>query len=203
MATQKKGGPSAAYLRRKISRLSREITDIEDFFYHSNRDGDQLLHADMLERKRDDIVRSAILQMHTAIEDVLTSWIFCRMSGTGPTTRKARERTKSGKALMRMLSGGGSLGFDMKLNLAVALDLVSEKMRATLAELNGLRNKCSHNWLLRVPVRRKRKPHQPKLPLLMFRGRNLHDADVLKDLIREFGGLYGRIFLKYLAEDEA
>ena len=66
----KKRGHSATYLKRKISRLNREITDIDDYLYQSNRDDDQLLYAGMLERKRDDMVRMAVLQLHTGIEDI-------------------------------------------------------------------------------------------------------------------------------------
>lgn len=197
MSKQKR--PAATlYLRVKIKRLLGEIAAIDDVFYHSDRSGDQILYAAMLERKRDDIVRSAILQLHTGIEDVLTSWIFCRLLGVGPTERKSREKTKPGRALLKMLIGAGSLGFDMKLNLAVALRLITAKTQARLAELNTLRNKCSHNWLLRVPVRRKRRPRQTKPPLLAFRGRNLHDVDVLEELVGEYGLIYARLFVKYL-----
>jgi hypothetical protein len=41
---------------------------------------DQVLVAGMLERKRDDIVRSAVLQLHTSIEDMPTHFEFCRAS---------------------------------------------------------------------------------------------------------------------------
>ena len=51
-----------------IKRLTREIDEIDDFFYKPSENDDRLLHAGMLERKRDDMVRSTVLQMHTAIE---------------------------------------------------------------------------------------------------------------------------------------
>ena len=54
-----------------ITRLTREIAEIDKFFYRSNENEDRVLYAGMLERKRDDMVRSAVLQMHTAIEDLL------------------------------------------------------------------------------------------------------------------------------------
>jgi hypothetical protein len=44
-----------------------------------------------------------------------------------------------------MLSDHGSLGFDMKLNLAVALGVINAPTREHLMELNTLRNKCSHH----------------------------------------------------------
>ena len=60
----------------KIRRLTREIRKIDEFFYGSNKDTDRILYAGMLERKHDDMVRSAVLQSHTAIEGVLTVSLF-------------------------------------------------------------------------------------------------------------------------------
>ena len=46
-----------SYLKRKIGRLTREIAEIDKHFYLFNEDDDPVLHAGMLERKRDDIIR--------------------------------------------------------------------------------------------------------------------------------------------------
>jgi hypothetical protein len=185
-------------VERKIARLTREIAAIDKDFYFVNADGDRTLYAGMLERKRDDMVRSAVLQLHTAIEDVLTSHIVCHILGVKPEERAGKARTTHARALRRLLFGAGSLGFDMKLNLAVALGVISSQTRKRLMELNTLRNRCSHNWLLKVPTRHGRRPTQKKPPLLTFRGRNLHDVTVLKDFTGEYGGIYVRMFLKYL-----
>jgi hypothetical protein len=67
-----------------ITRLTREIAEIDELFYMVNETKDRVLHAGMLERKRDDMVRSAILQMHTAIEDILNSQIICRILNVKP-----------------------------------------------------------------------------------------------------------------------
>lgn len=181
-----------------IRRLTHEIARIDEFFYGVNKRSDRALYAGMLERKRDDMVRSAVLQLHTAIEDVLTSWITCRVLGIGPGDRQRRTRGAAAQALRRMLSGGGSIGFEMKLNLSAALRLISGSTHTKLTELNRLRNKCSHNWLLKVPVRRGRRPRQKKPPLLLFKGRDLHRVEVLEDFAAEYGPLYARLFTKYL-----
>jgi hypothetical protein len=47
----------------KIKRLTREIEEIDQYFYHFEKDGDPVQYASMLERKRDDMVRSAVLQL--------------------------------------------------------------------------------------------------------------------------------------------
>jgi hypothetical protein len=144
-----------------IKRLTREIEEIDNFFYKSNDTDDRALYAGMLERKRDDMVRSTVLQIHTAIEDLLNSYIA--MNVLGNDCRRL-SHTHAGQALQKMLFGGGSLGFEMKLNLARALGLISTKTKDRLAVLNTLRNKCSHNWLLNRPLRRGRRPAQ-KSPL--------------------------------------
>ena len=62
----------------KINRLSREIAAIDRFFYGaSENDANRSLHAGMLERKRDDMIRGIVLQLHTAIEDILNTAITC------------------------------------------------------------------------------------------------------------------------------
>jgi hypothetical protein len=183
-------------IETNIRRLMREISEIDEFFYHSEKAGDRSLYAGMLERKRDDIVRSAVLQIHTAVEDVLTSWITCRILGVRPEARI--KHSKRARALQRVLSGGGGIGFDTKLNLAVVLRLINSTTQKQLEELNRLRNKCSHNWLLKATVRRGQRPKQKRPPLLLYRGRDLHKVDVLKDMASEFSVLYVKLFTKYL-----
>ncbi len=185
-------------IETKIRRLTREIRKIDELFYGTNKDASRDLYAGMLERKRDDMVRSVVLQLHTGIEDILTAWITCRVLGIKMEERKKRARTKSAQALRRMLEGSGSMGFDMKLNFAVAFRLINGPTQKKLAELNRLRNKCSHNWLLKAPVRRGRRPKQKKPPLLLYKGRDLHGVEALEDFTAEYGVLYAKLFVKYL-----
>jgi hypothetical protein len=177
-----------------IKRLTREIEEIDNFFYGFNENDDRVLYAGMLERKRDDVVRSAVLQMHTAIENLLNSYITFQI--TGGTRRLRPSRTQSAQALHRMLFGHGSLGFDMKLNFALALRLISSKTKERLVILNTLRNKCSHNWVLKVPVRHGKRPAQKKPPLLLSEGRDLHTVAALKDFVSEYGGIYLKLYMK-------
>jgi hypothetical protein len=147
----------------KIRRLTREIAKIDDVFYNVNESKDRVLYAGMLERKRDDMVRSAVLQMHTAIENLLNSFIVCRALNVKPEHRTGR-RSKTAMALLNMLTGRRSIGFEMKLNFAFVLGLLNSKTKDRLIELNTLRNRCSHNWLLKAPLRHGRAPKK-KSPL--------------------------------------
>lgn len=181
----------------KIKRLTRELAKIDDVFYKLNETKDRDLYAGMLERKRDDMVRSAVLQMHTAIEDLLNTCIVCRTLNVQPEDRRRKMRSKTGQALLSMLTGPRSIGFEMKLNFAFVLGLLNSKTKDRLTELNTLRNRCSHNWLLKAPLRRGKSPRQKKPPLLRYDGRDLHNVDVLEDFTSEYGLIYCKLFFKY------
>lgn len=181
----------------RIKRLTREIAKIDDVFYNVNETKDRVLYAGMLERKRDDMIRSAVLQMHTAIEDLLTSCIICRALNVKREDRIRKMRSKTAKGLLNMLTGPRSIGFEMKLNFAFVLGLLNSKTKDRLIELNTLRNRCSHNWLLKAPLRRGKLPRQKKPSLLRYDGRDLHNVDVVADFASEYGTLYCKLFLKY------
>jgi hypothetical protein len=197
---------SARYIERRIAQLQREIGEIDQAFYDVPEKNRRDLLAGMLERKRDDIVRSAVLQIHTAIEDLLTLHLACALLKTTIQKRGMKFRTVPGKAVHKILFDRDSLGFDMKLELAVALFVISAPQRELLRELNTLRNRCSHNWLLKVPVRRRRRPGQKKRPLLSFRGQDLHKVEILKQFMSVYGPLYAKLWLRYVTnadEEEA
>ncbi len=167
------------------------------FFTTSTKPKDRELYAGMLERKRDDMVRSAVLQMHTAIENLLNSCIVCRALNVKPEDRIRRIRSQTARALLNMLEGPRSIGFEMKLNFAFVLGLLNSKTKDRLIELNTLRNRCSHNWLLKARLRRGKAPKKNKPPLLRYDGRDLHNVEVIEDFTSEYGMIYCKLFLKY------
>ena len=185
---------NARSVETRIRRLTREIERIDAVFYESEKARDRDLFAGMLERKRDDRVRSIVLQMHTAIEDILNDLMRCRILGIPPDERHRKTRSKSARALHKLFVGGGSIGFERKLNLAIAIGLIKSKTQERLLDLNRLRNRCSHNWLLRAPLRRGRKPQEKKPPLLLYRGRDLHNVAALEEFTREYGILYVKLY---------
>jgi len=185
-------------VENKIKRLTGEIKKIDDIFYNVNETDDRVLYAGMLERKRDDMVRSAVLQMHTAIEDLLNSFILCRALNVRPENRSARMRSKTAKALLSMLAGPRSIGFEMKLNLAFVLGILNSKVQSRLVELNSLRNRCSHNWILKAPLRRGKAPKKKKPPLLRYNGSDLHEVSVIEDFVGEYGTIYAKLFARYV-----
>jgi hypothetical protein len=80
---------------RAIKQLTKEIDEIEAAIYSRGEDRPVLV-AGMLERKRNDIVRSAVLQLHTSIEDLITSLIlYCVLD---ITDKKLKHRLASAVA---------------------------------------------------------------------------------------------------------
>ena len=183
------GSTAATPIKKKIARLRREIDSIDGFFYTNSPDDADLVWT--LELKRDDMVRAIVLQLHTSTEDLINIRTINRvLAGRGRRTT----RNNAARALRKLFYGAGSIGFDAKLNLALAIELIDLKTKERLVELNRLRNKCSHNWRLNV-LRRQGKPAQKKPPLLMYRGRDLHDAAVLEEFGHEYTNLYLKLFL--------
>ena len=112
-----------------VKRLTREIDEIDAYFYGTNEKDDRVLYAGILERKRDDMVRSVVLQIHTAIEDLLDQHIAFAL--TGATLRRPA-RSHSARALRSILIGGAGIGFDRKIALAHgAADYQQENQRPT------------------------------------------------------------------------
>jgi hypothetical protein len=180
--------------RRKVNKLLQEIREIEATFYGEESTENIEQRFSMLERKRDDVVRAVVLQLHTAIEDILDVSVKSRLLGVSARKRHVKGRNVTSRALNELLKGGRALGFESKLRLLRGLGAVRRPTYKKLIELNQLRNKCSHNWLLNTHIRKGVQPRLPKRPLLQFRGRNLHNVKVLQDSVGEYGALYVRLF---------
>lgn len=169
-----------------IKRLTRDIAAIERAFNGSDEGRDAYSKAYDLQTRRDDLIRASVLHLHTTIEDRIDELIIRGMLNIGAIVRP----TQRGQALRRMLSGGGSLGFDMKLNFAVALGVMNEATRRKLMELNTLRNRCSHHHVLTGNIREGKRRGQKKPPLLNFRGRRLHSTKVFKEFADEYWDIW-------------
>lgn len=165
-----------SYLRRKIRRLESEITAIDEMFYLLEKEGDPRQYAAMLERKRDDMISAAVLQLHTSIEDILNDQLMCHILHVAAHKRMKMMPTPAGKALR----------------------IINDKRRKRLGILNTLRNRCSHFWLLKAPVRKGKRPRQKKPPLLLYEGRDLHQVATFEDFLTEYGPLYTKMFVEYL-----
>jgi hypothetical protein len=81
--------------------------------------------------------------------------------------------------------------------LARSLNIIRSKQFTDLVELNSVRNRCSHNWILSKLTRRRIKPSKSKRPLLRWRGTNLYKTDEFMTFVAVYSRHYVDHWLRY------
>jgi hypothetical protein len=97
-------------IERRNRALSKEIIEIDTMFYETS-EKDPAQRYSMLERKRDDLVRGVVLQLHTSIEDLLNIWLKSHLLGVPVDMRnvQARRWRIAGRAVDDILKAGAQL----------------------------------------------------------------------------------------------
>src|SRR6516162_6258965 len=93
-----------AYYKQKIRRLQKEISQIDAIVYDAP--GDAAERYWMLEHKRDDVVRGVVLQLHTAIEDLLDVKSYLLGVPAEMRNKATRARRMTARAIDDLLTGG-------------------------------------------------------------------------------------------------
>lgn len=180
----------SAAKKRKLAQVTADIARIErSFFQPADPDLDQRYFE--LKRKREHLLRSIVLELHLSIEDIITGAVGNALLRGRPI------RSPVGQTIRDLLQDDRPLGFRHKLMLARSLNLVTRMEFADLAELNTIRNRCSHNWSLDKIRRRKIKPSTAKRPLLRWRGTNLYKTDAFTDFVSYFSKYYLKLWLRH------
>ena len=184
----------------RIKRVSTEIEEIESYFYGGTRE-DIETRLYLLQLKRENVIRSIVLELHLALEDLITSWLKSYLLNCRPRSldRALRRRTILTRNVDDFLGGDAPIGFAKKLSLARLTGFVGGATYSKLRDLNKLRNRCSHNWLLNIVIRRGVKRRKSKKHLLEFRGLNLYEVGPFKEFTREFASLYYKLFSRLYA----
>lgn len=177
-------------LKQKITKITADIARIEESFFTADKDDLGQRYFE-LQRKREHLLRSMILELHLATEDIITGAVGNALLRGRPI------RSPVGQTIRDLLQDERSLGFLHKVMLARTLGIVTLAQFNDLIELNTVRNRCSHNWQLNRLIRRKLKPTKPKRPLLRWRGRNLYETDAFLDFIGYFTRHYLRLWLRH------
>jgi hypothetical protein len=200
MPTRNNAAGQTRRLERKITLISGEIQTIESALYAAPK-GDLEGQHFLLQQKRNHAVRGVVLELQLSTEDLLNAWLKSFFLRCKPwKVRQAERRSpKLARALDQLLAGSGSLNFERKLDLTEGTGLISKGTRKKLSKLYSIRNKCSHYWLIDLPVRRNIQRNQPKRRLLEYENRNLFDTAVLKDFVKEYGRIYYNLWLKVYA----
>jgi hypothetical protein len=179
----------SATRKRQIAKISADIARIEKSFFETNTiDLDQRYYE--LQRKREHLLRSIILELHLSIEDVITGAI-------GNALLQGRLiRSPAGHAIRDLSEGQHSIQFLHKLMLARSIKLITPTESTDLSDLNTIRNRCSHSWLLNKVTRRKIKRSKPKKRLLRYRGANLYETKAFLEFVGHFSRCYVRLWLR-------
>ena len=186
------------YKRRRIRRLSEDISEIEAHHYQFvevyDNDPDAQIHA--LQLKKTLLIRSLVIETHLAIEEMLDSAIknkiyLINSKSKKPDAIKAREyfyhRFDDAEGFF---SGGGSIGFKRKIILLRLLGVIGKRLYEDLEKLNSLRNRCGHHWIIDTVVRRGVRREKPKKYVLTFEGENLFSPASMVSFLSKYSDIY-------------
>jgi len=172
---------------RKADRLKAEIETLQAELYNTNARDPQLRY-ESLKTCRMEILRSFVVHLHLAIEDLLHAILFNFLA------RQNRRLTKKETICIVEEMRSAEL-----IHWCGRLKLVREMQYKDLLELNRVRNACAHRWVLDLPrskwVGPKGSRRRQKTPIVVFKGKNLFTRHAF---IEEFCPQYGRLYLNLL-----
>lgn len=194
----KKKNLSIKYKRNRIRKLIKENKQIDSLLYPSVR-GDLYATIYFLKNKKEQKIRSYIIELHLAFENILDYWIEEFLIKGNPRIKDKGEyvnhtKTKTVSYINELIKDEFSLGFRKKLLLVRAMGFIDDRYYKKLISLNKLRNACGHEWILEKVIRKGKKRHKKKKRLLEYKGKNLFKIEVFE----EFFGDYGKIYLKII-----
>ena len=174
-------------LARKAERLKVDIEELEHFLF-SIHAKDPRLRYEYLKDFRIEIVRSFIINLHLATEDLLHAILFDFLA------RQNRRLTK--KETIRIVDNMRSADL---IHWCRRLNLVTPLQYTNLLELNRVRNACAHNWVFDLSQSQKTgmstgtKRH--KAPAVLYKGHNIFSG---RSAIDDFHGVFSSLYLKLL-----
>jgi hypothetical protein len=100
---------SKAYASRQVSRLRKELKDLEaDFFHFDPNDLADEFYA--LKRKKEHLIRSIVLELHLGIEDLLKTLLICAVV-LPDGVKKKFPISRIKPELHELMSGDRAIGF--------------------------------------------------------------------------------------------
>ena len=188
MATSKhKRKIESAALTRKAGRLRAEIEDLANDLFNLN-DRDPYLCCENLKTYRLEIMRTFVVSLHLATEDLLHAILFDFLA------RQNRRLTK--KETIKIVDGMRSAEL---IHWCGRLNLVTPPQYENLLDLNRIRNACAHQWLLDITRTRrvgpKRRRRSVRVPIVEFERKNLFTGSTFAE---EFCPKYSGLYLKLL-----
>jgi hypothetical protein len=185
MKTKARRNPFAA----RIERLRAEIANLTADLYNT-ADADPHLSLLNLKTFRVELLRGFVLYMHLAFEDLLKRLIALYV--------QEQSRYVSVKEIGRHV-------FDMRSWEVVGwcgrLNLISKNQYQHLLQLNSMRNRCVHRWILDEPRVRKivtgSATRRVREPTVRYHNKDLFNSEVF---LQEFCPTYGKMYVSLLGK---
>lgn len=178
---------SSDKLVSKAERLKAEIENLENELYNVNA-RDPYLRCENLKSYRLEIMRSFVVSLHLAMEDLLHAILFDFLA------RQNRRLTK--KETIQIVDAMRSAEL---IHWCGRLNLVTPLQYRNLLELNRTRNACAHHWILDLSDSRwvgpKGRRKRIRVPAVTYKNQNLFTGHIFT---QEFCPVYWRLYLKLL-----
>jgi len=189
---------SKKYKQNQIKKLLKENEELDSFLYPIVKDDlDYTIYN--LKSKKEEKIRSHIIEFHLSIESLLDDKIREFLIKGNPRIKKRQKdifthkRTKFYGYLDEFLEGVAAISFKKKLLLVRSMGLIDDRGFRKLVFLNKLRDNCGHIWILSRIKRKGVKRHKRKKPVLEYNGENLLNLEVFKDFFRDYSNIYLRM----------
>lgn len=179
----------AAALVKSAGRLRAEIETLENSLFNLDA-RDPYLRCENLKTYRFEIMRTFVVSLHLAIEDLLHAILFDFLA------RQNRRLTK--KETIKIVDGLRSAEL---IHWCGRLNLVTPSQYSDLIELNRIRNACAHQWILGLSRTKRVGPKWRKkrirVPIVVYGTKNLFTSKTFTD---EFCPVYSGLYLKLLTK---
>ena len=189
---------SIKYKNDKARKLQEENEEIDSLISPITKsDLDYNLYS--LKYRKEQKIRSFIIEFHLAFESQLDDWIRELLIRNNLMIRKKKKDilyykgTKSFYYIDLLLDDAHALNFTKKLLLVRSLGLIDDRYYNKLKVLNKLRNVCAHDWILDAVIRRGKRRYKKKKFVLDYEGENLLKPKVFKRFLQDYRKIYLRM----------
>ncbi len=172
-----------------------EARELLDSLYAFDND-DETTRYVMADQFRDDAVRMVVLHFHLISEELLKAMTYEALRQVdGPETFTADQD-------IAYIQGLGSAD---TIDLSARLGVIGKDSYRLLADLNAMRNRASHHWILssypRGHKREKDAQNRPRAPL-EWKNKLLTPARCKAEFIPTYGALYMDLWMAHYGDPE-
>ncbi|MHB1955033.1 MAG: hypothetical protein ACYCOU_14950 [Sulfobacillus sp.] len=167
-------------LLRRIEKAQAAADDVATRLHNLAADDLQLRLANW-KTYRVELMRDFVLYTHLAIEGLLRELLVYRLKEEPRVTTVKQITTAINDLRSRdLVEWCGRLG------------ILSRSQHAHLVELNRIRNKCGHTWIVDQPeIKRDHKGKRVRMIVVKFKGRDLFAGE---NFFADFGPIYSRLY---------